>query len=81
MNSLWGLSLKKDYEEWIKQFPVISIIQWRDDPLSTHYHFKRRKDMKMAMKGNANPWDTFSFAGKAWKGKVPDIEWAKRVLK
>ena len=57
---IWNEEFKKEFEIWLKQFKMLQIIQYCDEPLSTHYHFKKRKDMKLAMHWNANPWDTFS---------------------
>jgi hypothetical protein len=44
------------------------------DENRTHYHFKKRKDMELAMRSNFNAYDTFSYAGKAWGGIVPTKE-------
>lgn len=55
---------KNEFEEYFSVSMLLSSITWRDEPLSTHYHFKRRKDMRRAMRINYNPFDTFTYEGK-----------------
>jgi hypothetical protein len=46
---------------------------------SSHFHFKRKRDMKKAMMTNFNSYDTFSYASKKWGGKIPDLEMLKKL--
>lgn len=67
----WSKRDKETFDEWVSQFNPITI-EVTDD--HTHYHFKKRKDMRLAMNWNFNLQDTFSYAGKSWEGKVPTKE-------
>jgi hypothetical protein len=79
---MWDLESTKEFNIYIKQFKVLATVYIKlrpEDPLRIHYHFKKRKDMKMAMMWNSNPYDTFSYAGKEWGGKIPKLEDIKKL--
>jgi hypothetical protein len=66
----WSL-MKDKWLEWLKdsdfKYKEIKISEKR-----SHYHFKKRKDMKLAMLYNWNSWDTFSYGNSTVK--IPSKE-------
>lgn len=53
--------------DWIQYISIFKYLSVYIDEKRTHYHFKKRKDMKEAMKWNLNTWDTFYYDSKNWE--------------